>query len=261
MRITRTITNYPHMIAARNHIEAVPRRIRATLGGTTVLDTVHALYVWEWPNYPQYYIPLKDVRPDVLVDEQYPEELGRGSARRHALRVGGTSLPGAAHVYTVNALSGLAGTVRFEWDALDSWFEEDEEVFVHPRNPYTRVDALRSTRTVRIELDGVVLAESSAPVMVFETGLPTRYYFDRTAVNLEHLVPTDTVSSCPYKGNTSSYWSVALGASVHADLAWAYAFPTRQLLPIVGLIAFYNEKVDVIVDGAMVPRPVTHFFS
>lgn len=261
MQTTRTISDYPQMIAPLNHIEAVPRRIRATLGGTTVLDTVRALYVWEWPNYPQYYIPLEDVRPDVLVDEQHPEELGRGSARRHALRVRGTSRPGAAHVYTVDALSGLAGTVRFEWDALDSWFEEDEEVFVHPRNPYTRVDALRSTRRVRIELDGVVLAESSAPVMVFETGLPTRYYFDREAVNFEHLVPTDSVSACPYKGNTSSYWSVAVEASVHADLAWAYAFPTRQLLPIVGLIAFYNEKVDVIVDGELVPRPVTHFFS
>lgn len=261
MSTTPTNSDYPLMIAPRNHIEAAPRRIRATLGGISVLDTVHALYVWEWPNYPQYYIPLEDVRAGVLVDEHHTEDLGRGLARRHALEAGGNSIPGAAHVHTVNALSGLAGTVRFQWDAPDSWFEEDEEVFVHPRNPYTRVDALRSTRTVRIELDGVVLAESSAPVMVFETGLPTRYYFDRAAVNLEHLVPTDTVSSCPYKGNTSEYWSVTVGASVHADLAWSYAFPTRQLLPIAGLMAFYNEKVDVIVDGAMVPRPVTHFFS
>ncbi len=259
--MTRTILNYPQMIAPLNHIEAVPRRIRATLGGTTVLDTVHALYVWEWPNYPQYYIPLADVRPDVLVDEQHPENLGSGAARTHALRVGGRYRPGAACSYPVDAVSRPAGTVRFEWDALDSWFEEDEEVFVHPRNPYTRVDALRSTRTVRIELEGVALAESSAPVMVFETGLPTRYYFDRAAVNLEHLVPTNTVSSCPYKGNTSSYWSVAVDGAVHPDLAWAYAFPTRQLLPIAGLIGFYNEKVDIIVDGALLARPVTHFFA
>ncbi|MGI8678968.1 MAG: DUF427 domain-containing protein [Jatrophihabitans sp.] len=249
------------MLVPLNHVEAVPRRIRATIDGTTVLDTVHALYVWEWPNYPQYYIPLEDVRPGVLVDEQYPDDLGQGPARRHTLRVGSTARRGAAHVYSVNAITGLSGSVRFEWDALDSWFEEEEEVFVHPRNPYTRIDALRSTRSVRIELDGVVLAESRASVMVFETGLPTRYYLDRAAVNFEHLVPTDTVSSCPYKGNTSSYWSVAVDASVHEDLAWTYAFPTRQLLPIAGLIAFYNEKVDVIVDGELVPRPVTHFFS
>ncbi len=134
-------------------------------------------------------------------------------------------------VYGEDALSGLPGTARFTWEALDAWFEEDERVFVHPRNPYTRVDALRSTRNVRIELEGVVLAESSAPVMVFETGLPTRYYLDRTDVDLARMEPSDTVTSCPYKGTTSAYWSVAIGDTTHTDLAWAYDFPTRQLLP------------------------------
>jgi uncharacterized protein (DUF427 family) len=162
-------------------------------------------------------------------------------------------------VYTDSAVAGLAGTVRFDWDAVDAWFEEDEEVFVHPRSPYTRVDALRSTRQVRVELDGVVLASSPSPVMVFETGLPTRYYLNRTEVNAEHLVPTGTVTACPYKGKTSGYWSVRVGETVHVDLAWAYDFPTRQLLPIAGLIAFYNEKVDIFVDGERLGRPVTHF--
>jgi uncharacterized protein (DUF427 family) len=164
-------------------------------------------------------------------------------------------------LYTEDAAEGLAGTVRFEWDAFDAWYEEDEEVFVHPRNPYTRVDALRSTRCVRIELDGTVLAESASPVMVFETGLPTRYYLNRTDVNFEHLVPTDTVTACPYKGKTSGYWSVRVGEATYPDLAWAYDFPTRQLLPIAGLIAFYNEKVDVFVEGELLPRPTTHFFK
>ena len=162
-------------------------------------------------------------------------------------------------MYADDAAPGLAGTVRFDWDALDAWFEEDEQVFVHPRSPYTRVDALRSTRLVRVELDGVVLAESSSPVMVVETGLPTRYYLNRTEVNLAHLEPTATVTACPYKGTTSGYWSVRVGETVHADLAWAYDFPTRQLLPIAGLIAFYNEKVDVSIDGRRLERPVTHF--
>ena len=151
--------------------------------------------------------------------------------------------------------------MRFEWDALDAWFEEDEEIFVHPRNPYTRVDALRSTRQVRIELAGAVLAESAATVVVFETGLPTRYYFDRGAVNFKHLEATDTSTPCPYKGRTSQYWSVRAGGEVHADLAWSYDFPTRQLLPIAGLVAFYNEKVDVFLDGEQLPRPETHFFG
>jgi len=94
---------------------------------------------------------------------------------------------------------------------------------------------------------------------VFETGLPTRYYLDRTAVNLEHLVASETVTSCPYKGMTSGYWSVHIGNELHEDLAWAYDFPTRQLLPIAGLIAFYNEKLDLTVDGERLERPATHF--
>jgi uncharacterized protein (DUF427 family) len=253
------MTGYPQMIVPVNHIEPVPRRVRAFLGGVAVLDTVRALYVWEWPNYPQYYIPLADIDPAVLVDEEKPEHLRRGVARRHGLRVGESSRPGVAHVYADDALEGLAGTVRFEWAALDAWFEEDEEVFVHPRNPYVRVDALRSRRTVRVELDGTVLAESSCSVMVFETGLPTRYYLDRTDVKFDNLVATQTATSCPYKGNTSGYWSARIGDELRADVAWAYDFPTRQLLPIAGLIAFYNEKVDLTLDGERLERPITHF--
>ncbi|MGH3201380.1 MAG: DUF427 domain-containing protein [Streptosporangiaceae bacterium] len=97
-------------------------------------------------------------------------------------------------------------------------------------------------------------------VMVFETGLPTRYYLSRTDVDFAYLVPSDTVTACPYKGTTSGYWSVRAGDTVHPDLAWSYDFPTSQLLPIAGLIAFYNEQVDVILDGQHLDRPQTHFF-
>jgi uncharacterized protein (DUF427 family) len=250
---------YPNWIVPANHVEPVPRRIRAVLGGETVLDTTAAMYVWEATNHPVYYVPVADVNPAVLVDEQHVQKLRRGTARRHGLRVGDISRPGAARVYSEDAHDGLAGTVRFDWEALDAWFEEDEQVFVHPRDPYIRVDALRSTRTLRVEFEGAVLAESSSPVLVFETGLPTRYYLNRTEVNFEHLVPAQTVTSCPYKGTTSEYWSVRIGDTVHPDLAWAYDFPTRGLLPIAGLIAFYNEKVDTSIDGRRLDRPVTPF--
>ncbi len=253
--------DYPQMIVPVDHVEPVPRRVRAMLGGEIVLDTTTAVYVWEWPNYPQYYIPVADVSPAVFIDEQHTQRLRLGTARQHGLRVGEISRPAAARLYTDDAQNGLAGLVRFDWSALDAWFEEDEEVFVHPRNPYTRVDALRSTRTVRIELEGVLLAQSSAPVMVFETGLPTRYYVNRTDVNFKHLLPTDTITACPYKGKTSGYWSIRADGKIHQDLAWAYDFPTRGLLPIAGLIAFYNEKVDVIIDGERLRRPSTHFFK
>jgi uncharacterized protein (DUF427 family) len=175
--------------------------------------------------------------------------------------VGDTYRPSAAKLLVETDIEELRGTLRFDWDALDGWYEEDEQVFVHPRNPYTRVDSLRSTRSVRIELDGLVLAESTSPVLVFETGLPTRYYLNRTDVDFGHLLHTDTVTRCPYKGTTSDYWSVRVGEVIHPDLAWSYNFPTRELLPIAGLIAFYNEKVDTVLDGERLDRPVTHFSS
>ena len=254
------MNDYPAMITPVNHIEPVPRRIRAYLAGEKVLDTIRAWYVWEWPNYPQYYIPQADVRDDLLVTEGHSQRTGRGVAALHGLRVREAYRPRAARVITESAVDGLEGTVRFEWAALDAWFEEDEQVFVHPRSPYVRVDALRSNRPVRVELDGVVLADSASPVMVFETGLPTRYYVSRTDVRFAHLVPSDTVTACPYKGVTSGYWSVRGSDTVHKDLAWAYDFPTRQLLPITGLLAFYNEKVDTFVGGQLLERPQTHFF-
>ncbi len=178
-----------------------------------------------------------------------------------ACRSATSSRPGSVRVFGDDGLPGLAGTARFDWAALDAWFEEDEQVFVHPRNPYVRVDAVRSDRPVRVELDQVLLAESTNSVMVFETGLPTRYYVDRTQVNFEHLMPSDTQTACPYKGVTSEYWSVTSTAGVrddYRDLAWSYHFPTGALLPIAGLVAFYNEKVDIFVDGVAGPRPHTH---
>ena len=224
-----------------------------------VVDTSSALYVWEWNRYPQYYIPIGDVDPEALVDEQHEQRLSRGTARRYGLTVGSVSRPSALRVYGEDALYGLAGRARFEWDGVDAWYEEDEQIFVHPRDPYTRVDALRSTRHVRVELDGIVLAESTSPVLVFETGLPTRYYLNGTEVDFNHLVPTDTVTSCPYKGTTTGYWTAEVGESTYKDIAWTYGFPTRQLIPIAGLIAFYNEKVDLVLDGIRIERPITHF--
>ena len=104
-----------------------------------------------------------------------------------------------------------------------------------------------------------MLAESSSPVLVFETGLPTRYYLNRTDVDFTHLLATDTVTACPYKGVTSGYWNAQLGDTGYPDIAWTYDFPTRQLLPITGLVAFYDEKVDTYLDGRLLDRPVTHF--
>ena len=257
--LTLDMSDYPAAIVQSNHVEPVPRRIRAVLAGQTIIDTTRALYVWETPRYPQYYIPLSDVRADALIDEEQVQQTRRGKAQVHGIRVGDTYRRGGARLLTESTVDALADTVRFEWNALDAWFEEDEQVFVHPRDPYVRVDALRSTRRIRIELDGVVLAESNSPVLLFETGLPTRYYLNRTDVDFAHLIPSDTVTACPYKGTTTGYWSVKVGEAFHADLAWAYDFPTASLQPIAGLVAFYNENVDIYLDDQLLERPKTHF--
>lgn len=253
------------MASEVDRVEPAPRRVRGMVNGQIVFDTVRARYVWEWPNYPQYYIPTEDVAAHVLVDENKEQRLDRGAARLHGLRVQNVHRPAVAQVFGQDALVGLAGFVRFEWDAVDSWFEEDEQIYVHPRNPYVRVDALRSHRHVRVELDGVELADTCSPVLLFETGLPTRYYVDRTDVRLEHLVPTETQTSCPYKGRTSEYWSVQANRDprepLHEDLVWCYQFPTDAVRAVAGMLGFYNEKVDIFVDSEAMTRPVTHFFG
>ena len=242
-------------LTAIGHTEPVPRRIRGVLAGETVFDTVAATYVWEKPQYPQYYIPLADIREGVLGEPVSSQHTRRGEAEVHGLTVGAETRPQSVKAYGQTTIEGLADVAHFDWDALDAWYEEDERVFVHPRSPYVRVDALRSTRPLRVELDGVRLAQSAAPVMVFETGLPTRYYVERTALELSVLVPSSTETACPYNGKTREYWSAQISDTVHEDVAWGYEFPTRQLLPIAGMVAFYNEHVDLFLDGRELPRP------
>ena len=266
MAVTPVATgrDYPQMIAETNHVEPAPRRVRATLGGEQIFDTTRARYVWEWPYYPQYYIPADDIDPRFLVDEHHEQRLRQGTARRHGLRAGSLDRPGTVRVFGDDAIDGVAGTARFDWDALDAWYEEDEQVFVHPRNPYVRVDALRSHRHVRASLEGVTLAETTTPVLVFETGLPTRYYFDRTDVAFEPSRAHRHPDGLPVQGRHQRLLVGAHRRQVrdgHQDLAWAYDFPTRQLLPIAGLVAFYNEKIDIDVDGVRLPRARTHFFK
>ncbi len=240
------------MAAESGRVEPCPRRVRGLVGSRVVFDTTRALYVWEHSRYPHFHIPVEDVSEPLVVPGDHT-----GDSTVRDLVVGVNRQPKAARLYGQQS-GRLAGTARFEWEALDSWFEEDEEVFVHPRNPYVRVDALRSHRVIRVERDGLILAETRSPVLVFETGLPTRYYIDRTDVRFEHLVLSATATACPYKGRTSAYWSVrgAVGR-LHTDLAWSYDFTTPAVQAVAGMVAFYNERVDTIVDGTWLPRPAS----
>jgi uncharacterized protein (DUF427 family) len=250
--------DYPQMAAERGRIEPAPRRVRGYLGRELVFDTTSARYVWELPYYPQYYIPLSDVRTEHLQDENHPQKVQLGPSRLHSLIAAGQTHARAARVFDAEAASPVAGMVRFEWDSL-AWFEEDEPIYGHPRNPYARVDALRSHRHVTVALDGVALADTICPVLLFETGLPTRYYIDKTDIAFENLEPSQTQTLCPYKGTTSEYWSVRTADTLHADLAWTYHYPLPAVTAITGMVAFYNEKVDITVDGVALARPQSHF--
>ena len=233
------------------HVEPTAKRIRAVLGGQVIVDTTAALLVWEIPYYPQYYLPVADVVEGALTPTDTVSHSDvLGDAVHLTIKGGGVEAVDGARRYPQAASEPVRSTVRFDWNAVDAWFEEDAEVFVHPRSPYTRVDVLDSSRTVRIEIDGVVVAESNRPKLLFETGLQTRYYLPKTDVRLDLLTPTDSSTACPYKG-TARYWSVDIDGTVHDDVVWGYDAPLAESLPVAGLMCFYNERVDVYVDDEL----------
>ena len=233
--------------------------MRGYRSGHKVVDTIAPVQVWEIPYYPAYYIPAADVDLQVLSENgQQRHSPSRGDAKLFDLTVAGSTVTDAAWTYADSRIPELNGLIRFEWEAMDSWFEEDEEVFVHPRSPYVRVDILASSRHVRVLVDDEIVADSVRPTLLFETNLPTRYYFPQTDVRLELLTASDAVSHCPYKGS-ARYWSVVTSDNVHSDLAWSYPTPLAESQKIAGLVAFYNEKVDIEVDGVMLERPRTKF--
>jgi uncharacterized protein (DUF427 family) len=240
-------------------VETGAKRVRAYLGGVLVADTVTPLLVWESPHYPTYYFPAEDVRAELLEpDGEIAHSPSRGDGERLTVRAGSRAAPGAAIRYESSPIEQLRGAVRLEWAAMDAWFEEDEEVFTHARDPYSRIDILASSRHVRVEVEGEVVAESTSPRLLFETGLPVRFYLPKPHVRMDALERSETVTHCPYKGRAET-WSVRAAGRLHEDLAWSYPAPFPESQKIAGLIAFYNEKVDLFVDGIRAERPHTHF--
>jgi uncharacterized protein (DUF427 family) len=233
-------------------VEPSPKRVRAHLGGEVVLDSTAALLVWEVPHFPQYYVPLDDVRAELEPVEGVAQ--GPHGEVRYTVRIGDREAADAAWRYAEHPNEQIRDAVRIDWRAMDAWFEEDEEVFVHPKDPYKRVEILPSSRHVRVIVDGTVVAESRRPWLLFETGLPTRYYLPKADVRMDLLSTTETSTSCPYKGD-ASYWTVG----EQADIAWSYKSPTQESIRIAGLVSFYNEKIDIEVDGVLQERPLSPF--
>ncbi|MEO3842650.1 DUF427 domain-containing protein [Streptomyces sp. B22F1] len=202
--------------------EPSERRVRGSLGGAVVVDSGAALLVREAGRpYVTYAFPRRDVRTDLVPD---------------ALR-------------TYDGDPDLADYVSVRWSALDHWYEEDEERLVGPQDPYHRVDAVRSTRHVRVAIDGQVVAESRRPLAVFETGLPAQFYLPPEDVRLELFEPTATRTGCPYKGYASYRTYRGEGTPERADVAWSYEEPLPEAAPLAGYVAFYDSVADVVVDG------------
>jgi uncharacterized protein (DUF427 family) len=245
--------------AGRVRVEQGAKRVRAYLGGEVVADTIRPRLVWEVPSYPAYYFPVADVQTDLLVPTAtVSHSPSRGDAQHSTIKAGGREAVDAALRYVDSPIPELRDLIRLDWDAMDGWFEEDEEVYTHPRDPYTRVDILASSRRVRVEVDGVVLAESTGARVLYETGLPPRWYLPKTDLRMDLLVPTGTVTHCPYKGQ-AQYWSARVGNRVVADLAWSYRTTLPESQKIAGLVAFYNEEVDLFIDDQLQQRPITKF--
>lgn len=243
---------------ARVRVEPNPKMIRGVVDGVTVVDSTRARFVWEIPYYPAWYFPLDDVAGELVENGATVRSPSRGEGTRYDLVVDGKTVSDAAWRHLESPVEELRDLVRFEWDAFDAWFEENVEVFVHPRSPEVRVDALPSTRHVRVLIDGEVVADSNRPTILYETGLPPRYYVPKTDVRMDLLTATDSSSACPYKG-WASYWSVSVNETVHDDIVWGYRTPLPESEAIAGLVCFYNEKVDIEIDGELQERVTTKF--
>jgi uncharacterized protein (DUF427 family) len=194
------------------YVEPFRRRVRGLIGDRAVIDSERVLLVHRPDQPPAYLFPAGDVR-DVDVE---PEPTA-------------------------------AGHVHVRWGAVEAWFEEDERVFGHPRNPYHRVDCVRTTRRLHVAIAGVVLVETNATVGVYETALEPRLYVDREHVRMENLVPSATMTYCPYKG-TASYWTAIVGGVQVPDVAWSYDDPVPECAAICGLLSFDEARTTVVHD-------------
>jgi len=222
-------------------LQSTPRRVRILFDGQYVVDTTSAKHVWEHKYYPQFYVPLTSVLEGVL---KKGDSVENDSAFLATLK-GKEKSSDRVIVFEKGPLEGL---VRFEFSAMDAWFEEDEQIWVHPKDPYTRVDILPSSREIRVEVDGVTIAETSNALFLFETNLRTRFYMPKTSVNWKYLTESKTVTSCPYKGD-AWYYNVTVNGKEHKDAIWWYKHPIAESARIAGYVCFYNEKVDIFIDG------------
>lgn len=239
-------------------IERSARWVRVKYGGEIIANSRNArLHRQYGPGHlPTYYFPQKDVRRDLLKPDG--EEDPEAPVAYWNIQIGNLKTERVAWTYLhpPTPLAPLQGYISFDWDRMGAWYEEEEEIFVHARDPYKRVDVMPSSRHVRVEVDSKTIAETHRPTLLFETGLPTRYYLPPADVHKEYIEASDLHTRCPYKGQ-ATYWSVRVGMNVHTNIVWGYPDPIPEIPKIRGLICFFNERVDLYVDGVLQPCPET----
>ena len=249
----------PKVISLR--MEPIAKRVRTFVGGVAIADSCRVKMMFETARLGVYYFPIADMRTDLLVagSKVVTSDL-KGAATYYSITAGGKTVDDAAWRY-LDPPAGcpdLAEFIAFHWKLMDAWFEEDDEVFVHARDPYHRIDVLNSSREVRVVVGGQVVAATRRARFLFETGLPVRYYIPREDVRTDLLLPSQTKTACAYKGPTSRYWQASAADGSSRDIAWSYEDPSREVATIAGMVAFFNERVDAIcVDGKEMPKTQT----
>jgi uncharacterized protein (DUF427 family) len=242
------------------HVSESPRHVRVFFNGETIADSKHAKLVRESEVLPIYYFPAADVRAHCFTPTQHESACPyKGKASYWTIEVGDKRAENAAWSYQAPLpdAAAIANYFAFEWNKMDKWMEEDEEIFVHARDPYKRVDVLQSARHIRVSIAGETVADSRKPRLLFETNHPVRYYLPQDDVRMDLLVPSATQSRCPYKG-LAFYWSVKIGAQLHEDMVWGYMEPLPECPKIKGLLCFFHERgADISVDGEQIPPPQT----
>jgi uncharacterized protein (DUF427 family) len=237
-----------------------PKRLRVKVGDITVADTIDGLVMQESDHLPVYYFPIKDVGEEFLMlSSTKTESPFKGTATHYSLNTGITLVEDAGWRYLdpVEGCPPIADYMAFYWNKMNHWYEEDEEIFVHARDPYRRIDCLPSSRHVQVIVDGEIVADSRRGTFLFETGMPTRYYLPIADTRLELLSTSRYISRCPYKG-IASYYHLTVNDKRHENMVWYYPDPVHEADRIKGLVCFYNEFADrILVDGIEQPRPVT----
>jgi uncharacterized protein (DUF427 family) len=236
------------------YLDPSPKRVRVVVAGETIADSHRTMLLQESGLMPTYYFPPEDVRTELFEpSEKQTRCPKKGEASYYTLRLGERVVEDVAWYYPepLDKAAPMKDLIAFYWDRVDQWFEEDEELFGHARDPYHRVDVRPSSRHIKVSLDGELLAETERAMALFESNLPVRWYIPREDV-VASLEASDTTSVCPYKGH-AQYYSLDMPGG--EDVIWYYTEPLPEASPIAGLLCFYNEKVDLEVDGELQDRP------